>query len=263
MKSIQIKLFTCLSMCTFFAHIVHTQDVAIEVKDIHDISFVTHSVDQRSASYIDGILRGQEKSGRRAIDVEIIQELKKRLGHKKPLTNIAFTRAIRTLEKQPGYALFNVLRTPARESKYKWVGPLQHYKTYFHDSAQKPSLIETMDDAKKVKGVCVVRGNAQHDLLKKLNFNNLIMVSKYTQCISLVMQNKGVIMPSSASAAYFEKMKVKDLVNNTEVVVTEFDGYLAFSKSTPDYLIKQAQETLDEIKADGTFEAIVKKYGVN
>ncbi len=41
------------------------------------------------------------------------------------------------------------------------------------------------------------------------------------------------------------------------------DGYfLAVNKSTPDSIVMKLQAALDKIKADGTYDKILKKWGV-
>jgi len=58
------------------------------------------------------------------------------------------------------------------------------------------------------------------------------------------------------------KAKLQGVSDQLEKVMDVKDTqlYIAFSKNTPDDVIDKWQSPLDEMKADGTFDTLVKKY---
>lgn len=59
------------------------------------------------------------------IDAEVVAALFKRAGVPYTLTlRFPWSRLQQLAEKSPGFAVFSLSRTPEREPKYKWVGPL-------------------------------------------------------------------------------------------------------------------------------------------
>ena len=51
-----------------------------------------------------------------------------------------------------------------------------------------------------------------------------------------------------------------EVLNRTDIILTKAEGYLAFSKQTPDDVISQWQAVLDKLKATGRYDELVELY---
>ena len=69
------------------------------------------------------------------ISIEIVQEIQKQLGNSDPIKVLPWNRALKLLTKNKNNALFSTARTPDREDKYKWVGPLSKLEMVFFKKA--------------------------------------------------------------------------------------------------------------------------------
>jgi ABC-type amino acid transport substrate-binding protein len=106
----------------------------------------------------------------------------------------------------------------------------------------------------------VVKDDARYQLLADNNFSNLEQVLEDRDCAKKLANNEadlwfgsstsfdGIISDANLSAAQF--VPVYSVQKNPL--------YLAFSMDVPDSVVSEWQQTLDEIKADGTFESIQK-----
>lgn len=225
-------------------------------------TFLTHSLGDQA--YLDdaGELRGKEHGGRRAFNLELVREMMQDLGHPKRIEELPFKRALLRLETNPGYALFNVNRTEKREKKMKWVGPLQSTVSYLYENADRPTGIKTVDDAKAVESICVLRGNAHHRYLERLGFENIYPANSYASCINMLAMGRVSITPlSNLSQLVLDPQRaVTTTLQKTTVKLMESEGYLAFSKETPDETIRAWQRALDKLKASGRYEQLKDLY---
>ena len=104
-------------------------------------------------------------------------QFKKRLGVNNKIKVYPWTRALKMVDKKKHTAIFSMLRTPERENKYKWVGPLTSMKLVFFKKNGSPITLKTREDAKKVAKVGVTKGVANYEMLSKQGFKNLDVIT--------------------------------------------------------------------------------------
>ncbi len=226
-----------------------------------EITFLTHGSEE--STYVDKFkeLRGTVHAGRRAFNVELVREMMSLLNYPKQIKNYPFIRALHMVQTKPNYALFNVNRTLEREEAFKWVGPLQNSTTYFYESKKNQTGIQTIEDAKKVDLICVLNGNIHHRKLKKLGFTNLYPSESYWRCHTLLAKSKVALTPiSNISTAIHKGSKFSPHIQQTPVVLSQSEGYIALSQNIPDQVIQQWQEALEKLKQSGRYDQLVQKY---
>lgn len=226
------------------------------------IKFLTHSLGEQV--YVDdkGELRGTEHGGRRAFYVELVREMMDMMGQAKEIDEMPFKRAMLLVQSHPDYALFNVNRTAERENTVKWVGPLHSSVTFFYENASAPTGIKSMEDAKGVESICVLRGNVHHRYLESQKFGNIYPVNSYGSCVRMLLSGRVSLTPLSNLSTLIRQDPGADSerLEKTPVKVMESEGYLAFSKETPDELVKTWQTALDKLKASGRYDELVDLY---
>lgn len=228
-----------------------------------EIIFLTHNLKDQVSIGSDGLFYGKENTGVRAFHIELIKEMINRAGHpEKLIREYPFKRGWETVQKNSGYAMFNVARIPERESTVKWVGPIVIFDSYLYEAVKSSTGIRKLKGAQNLR-VCVVKGNNHDQFLTKAGFTNLIRVKSYAQCFQMVYAGRADLSPSS-TIMFKQRTNAAGLASkdfrNTGVFVSRGQGYIAFSKATPDKDIKKWQRILDEIKRSGKFKKLSQKY---
>jgi len=130
--------------------------------EVSQITFLTHSVEDQGYVNEAGELRGKEHAGRRAFNIELVRAMMQGVGYAKKIEEMPFKRGLLILQTNPGYALFNVNRTEKREKELKWVGPLQRSVTHLYENIDSPTKVKSLEEAKGLESICVLRGNVHH-----------------------------------------------------------------------------------------------------
>ncbi len=229
-----------------------------------EIRFLTHGVTDYSYIDVNGDLRGVEHKGFRAFLIEAIRGTMDNVGY--PTTDIRvypFPRALRMVQQQDNYALFNVGRSKKRENTVKWVGPLHQSEVYFYKRRGSNLEITTLEDAKKVSVIAVQNGAGDEAFLKDLGFSNLLSVPGQGNALKMLSMGRVDLTPVGMNM-------VKPLLLNfsidsseierTSLKLSDTKGYIAFSKNVDDQYIDKWQSALDEFKNSAQYEQIVEKY---
>lgn len=242
----------------FCIHIVFSLHARAE-----DIHFMTHNLQKQT--YIDhetGQIRGIKHAGKRSFNIEIVHKLKQMMGNKTQITQVPFARGMETLGTHKAVAMFNVNRTPERDSLYKWVGPLQAEINFLY-GLQRNSMIRTLNEARHVKSICVVNENSHHMRLYQLGFTNVITNNSYENCFQMLKNGRVDLAPLSESA--LDAMLAKTNIAHSNIhkvpeILLQSQGYIAFSLDTPDAVIHQWQAAFDAIVDSGTYTILYATY---
>jgi len=227
------------------------------------LTFLTHNVKGKYFIDTNGEMRGILHGGRRSFTMEVVRSMME-INHYSPkvFTELPLKRALRIVENEPNFALFNLARPPHREAKFKWVGPLQVDSIYFYQTKNSSLSLATVDDARKVKLICVLNGNTQDTLLTQKGFTNIYRNVSYEGCFGMLISDRvdlAVIAESSLQEALKEAEIDPDSIEPAQLLSVE-QGYIAFSKTTPDETIAKWQQAFNTIKANGRYQQLVKMY---
>lgn len=196
--------------------------------------------------------------------VEIVFAIQKKLGGAPDVKVYPWARGYKLVQTQPNIALFSTTRTPQRERMFKWVGPLAVKKWMFFAKKGSGITIASINDAKDVKSIGVVRADVSEQDLTSKGFKNLYKVSKQELVFKMLMAERIDLAYTSAITAKMTCQSAGVDWNNVEPVYTVKSAklYIAFSKSTPDATVRKWQNAYNQLKADGTIRNIYKKYGL-
>ena len=228
-----------------------------------DINFLTHSSKEQTYINEKGELRGKKNAGKRAFYVELLREMMILMKHFKKIEQLPLKRGLMMVQKDINLALFNVSRTPERENKVKWVGPLLREVDYFYEMKNAPTGITSLEDAKKVRNICVLNGGVHETILRKNNFTNIHTNISYIGCFNMLKLGRVSLTPS-ASSTVSEKLEQagisSDQIRQIPVILLEAGGYIAFSKNISDEIIQQWQDAFNQIKKSGKYQEIFNQY---
>jgi len=193
---------------------------------------------------------------------EIVKEIAKRSGDKISITLVTWQNGIDSVMKKPGSALFSTVRTPERESEFKWVGPISTVELVVYGRADFQNTTSNISDLKNSGPIAVVRNDVREDILKENGLTNLIILPDDYACIEALVSKKASlwfgtsdIFAQSSKTLSFGPDSFKKVC-----IYMKGDLYIAFNNRTPEIIIQRWQTALETMNADGTLEMIVKSY---
>lgn len=195
------------------------------------------------------------------LSTEVTLEIAKRIGHPTDLEMLPWARAYKLIQKDSGLILYSMTRTEAREDLFKWVGPVAANKWVLFAKKGSGVSISSLEDAKSVKKIGTYKDDAAESFLIAEGFGNLDSVINDEQNVPKLMAGRiNLWIVGELQGIY--KAKKKGVSDQLEKVldVKDTELYIAFSKDTSDDVIATWQKALDDMKADGSYDAILKKY---
>lgn len=198
--------------------------------------------------------------------VEIVQALAQALQVQVDFRLLPSMRATAALESQPRTFMITMLRTPEREDRYKWIGPLGDSSIYFYKRKGSPLAISSLEDAKRVPLICARHAGVTVSRLRAAGFTNLnarAVDGKAVYEMLLLGRCDLAISDSPPGVAHALKQMglAADAVVQTPVKILSLPLFIACSKDIPDAEVARWQAALDALKRSGAVQAIVRKYG--
>jgi len=226
--------------------------------NLHKVKLNIYTEDSPPGNYLNkGKISG--------LAVDMVREILNRLKLTDNIKVVPWARGYTLALNQPNVALFSTTRLPQREKHFKWVGPIYTQTWGFYGKKGSDLKINSFEDAKKVDRIGTYHKDAKEQFLKKKGFVNLVSTNKNISNIRrLIEGNLDLWVSSDFNMPYLAKQAGVD-PDQLELVYAfrSVDNYIAFSIQTPDDLIKTWQQTLDNIKSDGTYTIFCRKYGFN
>ncbi|WP_415898206.1 substrate-binding periplasmic protein [Neptuniibacter sp. QD72_48] len=184
---------------------------------------------------------------------------------KKPFNpvEVPFLRGVDLVKQGPNYAIFNISRNEDRENKFKWVGPLQSDSVqFFKNTRYTKQLTSYLEFTEEVR-VCVLRGSRHERILKAETPVLILVANSYNSCFRLLAEGRVDYTPVSLHEVsnVFKTSGVSEkIIKKTPIVLYQSEGYIAFSRQTPDEEIAAWQSVLDRLKKDGEYDRLANQY---
>jgi ABC-type amino acid transport substrate-binding protein len=194
------------------------------------------------------------------ISTEIVREMLRRTNHPDRIEILPWSDGYKIALEKENIILFSTTRSKAREKLFKWVGPLVPNNLVFFARKGSGIVINSIEDAKKVNRIGVYKDDFGELVLKEKGFTNLDAVIENSRNLPKLLN--GEIDLWIANELTGKHMIALSRTGNVEKVfdVQKNYMYLAFSKSTPDTVIKEWQKILDDIKSDGSYAQIFSQW---
>lgn len=193
---------------------------------------------------------------------EVVQAVAKRVGQNPNIDFVPWARAQVIAKSEPNIGIMPLARVPDRESDYIWLLEILHDPYVFFAKKDTKFDISTIEAVKELR-VGTFGGSLAEVLLRKHGFKNFKSVTTDVQNVRMLKLDRidVWVAPLSFKNRYKEKggLGEEDLrVGATLIILKE---YLGASKSLDAVTIKKWQDGFKAIKKDGTYAAIMKKYG--
>lgn len=207
-------------------------------------------------------LNFSENGQAKGLSVEVVQEIQRRVGNTDLIDIQPWSRAYRTASTVPNVAIFIMARTPAREDLFQWVGPVSASVASLYGKRGSGLRITNLDEAKAIDRILVVRDFYTHQLLQKLGFTNLELVSKPEAMVKMAVMGRAPVMFAAnvTLGDLLEKAGAKRGDVELLYTLTSLQTYIGFSLGTPKETVNAWQSALDAMKRDGSYNAIYAKW---
>ena len=202
------------------------------------------------------------KNGRlKGISVDIVREILRRLNMPDNIQIVPWARGYTLALTQPNVALFSATRMPQREKLFKWVGPLYSQTWGFYARKDSDLNLTSLEQAKTVSRIGTYYKDAKEQYLMANGFRNLVSTNKNLSNIRHLMDgtidmwaSSDFNMPYLARQAGVDPDRLKLVLPFKRV-----KNYIAFSIESPEALVTLWQQTLDELKHDGTYDRLCNR----
>jgi len=193
---------------------------------------------------------------------DMVRELMRRTNMSAQIEMMNWGEAYSLTQKGPTTLLYSTGRTPEREHLFKWVGPIGSWSLTLYARADSNQTVPALAAAKSAGKICVVGNDARHEFLLQNNFTNLVTVSEDTECAKQVAWGEADLWMGSGTSFSVVVAKAGLKASDFKPVLAAGvnDIYIAFSPDTPDAVVSAWQSNLNEMKRDGSFNAIAGTY---
>ncbi len=175
-------------------------------------------------------------------------------------------RAYQTALEEKNVLLFTTTRTPEREKLFKWVGPIYPRQQWIFKLVERSDIrIDSLDESKRYK-IVEVENSANYQFFVKHGFEpgkNLMTTNTWKSKINMLIAGRvdlASYIPLELGFRLKQIGKKHALVEKLFLVSGDLQYYLAFSRETPDDIVKRFQGELDAMKKDGTYNKLLDKY---
>lgn len=248
-------LLLIAGLVLFCGCISNTTPYAAEPADT-GIRIITEELPPFNYIGTDGKVTGQA--------TEVVNGILSRLNQKATIEVLPWNEGYNAAVTGPEVALYATGRTDERETLFKWVGPITTFDYLLYTKSGSGITLDSLEAAKKVTTIGVVKDDARHQFLLENHFTNIQTCESDAECLrNLIAGKTDLWFGSSANAAIIaEKEEIDPSRFHAVYSVRSVDMYIAFSRDTPDSVIASWQGALDAMKRDGTFDTIRQKYGM-
>ena len=153
-------------------------------------------------------------------------------------------------------------RTPEREDLFHWIGPVSIFRSAFYARSRSKVVIRSLDDARHIGRIGTYQDDVREEYLLKKGFTNLDSTNSNQSNLRKLLSGRiDLWATSNIEAASVPRQYGIDPSTIRHIFTFEkYVLYIAISKQTPLHVVHDWQNTLDMMKADGTFATISRRW---
>ncbi len=196
------------------------------------------------------------------LSVDIVKEIQKRVGSHEEIEVFPWARAYSMALEEENIVLFSTTYTKERKDLFKWICPLVTKRDILVAKKSSGIVINSLEDAKKVKRIGTIRDDSKERLLKSQGFTNLEPVSdEQNNAKKLILGRIDLWVNKQPGLKTVCNMAGVDYNQLEEVFhLRKRDLCIAFSKNTSDSIVLKWKNAFNDMLSDGTVQQIRSKW---
>jgi len=193
---------------------------------------------------------------------DVVKDIQRRIGDATPMQVVPWVRAYRTALAGENVVLACPKRTPARETRFKWVGPLLETHTNLYALRSTGLHLQTLDEARKLDGILLPREFYSYDYLAAAGFTNLepVATSRVMLTMLLAGRRPAMVTDSEQLNTLLKQAAVPAGTVVPVLPVMKTQSYLTFPPDAPEAQVERWRQALEAMKQDGTFARLQKQW---
>ncbi len=215
------------------------------------------TIDEPPMNFIDG--DGELKG----ISIDVVRELLHRVGESSDIEIVPWPRAYKLALTQPEVVLFTATRTAEREPLFHWIKRINRNPWVLYGHRDSPYRIDSLEQAKQLPAVGVLRGGVRDRFLRARGFNNLVASDSH-------LLNMKMLISGRLSALYYTDFGVAQSARAAGLPLQAFrplyrsqtrEAWILMSKAGTDpQRVKRWQQAAREMEQDGSFDRIAERW---
>jgi polar amino acid transport system substrate-binding protein len=196
---------------------------------------------------------------------EIVRAVLKKAEISADIEHYPWKRAIITARDGKNILIYPLIRTPERESHFVWVAPMFNAEICLYKLKKRKDIaITSLDDA-RTHTIGVLRGAAMHQHLNSHGFKDrrqLDVLGSNRKIAELLFRERIDLAADNPLVFGYETRQLGYPIHEAEKVFQLFEdeAYMAFGKGSSNAHVNRLKEAFEELRTDGTLEAIHEKY---
>lgn len=206
-----------------------------------------------------GADRGAQTDAVTGISTDIVRKLLSRSKIDYEIRILPWKRAINYAENKQLFGVYSTTRSPQREERFKWVGPLTPNDWSFFAKKGSGIRVNSLEEAGQFR----IGGYIGDALTEYIEEKGIPVDKSVLDDVNLDKLQKGRIdlwVAGKLLGAY--RAQKKGIPVEMIYTFQKSSLWLAFNKKTPNEMINRLNKTLAAMKKDGALKNIYKKYDV-
>jgi len=249
MKSKQILIFLCSCLYTFLVHATPQK-----------LLFVTeHSPPYQFLSKSNNV---------EGFTTKIIQAALELTPYQYEISIYPWSRSFYMAKDQENTCIFLMSRDKDREKYFQWVTPILTTNDYFIGLSDRTDIkIANVEDVKKYKVAVLKEDRTYYELIKRgfVENKNLYVINNNTSMLKLLTTRKTIdfILADTINVEYralFNGIDYDLFKTHLKLNESPIDLYLACSLQTSKEIVEKLSQSINTIKANGTYDKILNTW---
>lgn len=158
--------------------------------------------------------------------------------------------------------LYSTILNAERKDLFKWAGPFASLDWLFYSSSQNQLTINSLDEAREVGRIGVLRDYSIEQFLIGQGFTNLVYCDNNIDAFDKLLKGEIDLFPSDKITAEAALQALnRSIYDVTGKLAIRTDlVYFAFNNNIPDEVVEDFQQEMDALKVNGTLKSLYQKF---
>lgn len=227
------------------------------------LSLAAHAGELRMLTDNHPPLHFQQGERMAGFGVDVVEALAQRSGDRIQVQQRPMLRALRDASEDADTAVFTILRTAERETRYQWVGPLMQTETALYTRSSDDTPVS---DLRQTRGqIAVPRKWLVYSVLRQQGLDNLWGVDSPEIMMRLLQIGRvQYVVADTMSVGTFaaeQGMALEQL--RYQIPLMHQDAYIAFSPKVDPAQVARWQQALEAMEQDGSLQQLKQRWNID